>query len=136
MRPLIKLFYPVTHELINKTNKTRQSILCSDSITKVQTFIRKSLEVLDDMEKDTKKLRKNACQKDIKETFLLHWNKIEIELEILDPVGFKRHNTCKEEVLKIKSVISEGEKKGIKFDKERCSQTIDCFKTKLTKLSL
>ena len=64
----------------------------------VQTFIRESLEVLDDMEKDTKKLRKNACQKDIKETFLLHWNKIEIELEILDPVGFKRHNICKEEV--------------------------------------
>ena len=101
----------------------------------VQTFIRGSLEVLDDMEKDTKKLRKNACQKDIKETFLLHWNRIEIEVEILDPVGFKRHNTCKEEVLEIKSVISEEEKKGIKFDKERCSQTIDGFKTKLTKLS-
>ena len=95
----------------------------------VQTFIRGSLEVLDDMEKDTKKLRKNACQKDIKETFLLHWNKIEIELEILDPVGFKRHNTCKEEVLEIKSVISEEEKKGIKFDKERCLQIIDCFKS-------
>ena len=34
----------------------------------VKTFIRKSSEVLDNMEKDTKKMRKNACQKDIKET--------------------------------------------------------------------
>ena len=43
------------------------------------------------MEKDTKKLMKNACQKDIKEAFLLNWSKIEIEVDILDPVGVKRH---------------------------------------------
>ena len=89
-----------------------------------------------DLDKDMKKLRKNACQKDIMEKFLLYWTKIENEVNILDSVRFERHNTCKNEVFQIKSVISEEEKSGIKFDKERCLQTIDCFKTKLTNLSL
>ena len=102
----------------------------------VQTVTRKSLEVLDDMEKDVMKLRKNACQKDIREKFLLYWNKMEKEVEILDPVGFERHETCKEEVHTTKLVILEAEKKGIKFDKEECLKTIACFKTKLTKLSV
>ena len=34
---------------------------------------------------------KNAYQKDIKEAFLLYWSKIEIEVDILDPEGVKRH---------------------------------------------
>ena len=43
----------------------------------VQTVTRKSLEVLDDMEKDVMKLRKNACQKDVKEKFLLYCRKMD-----------------------------------------------------------
>ena len=90
----------------------------------VKTVIRNSLEVLKiDMEKDVQKLRKNACQKDIREKCLLSWNKMEKELEILDPVGFERHNTCKEEAHSIKLVILEAEKNGIKFDKEECLKT-------------
>ena len=50
----------------------------------VKTVIRNSLEVLKiDMEKDVQKLRKNACQKDIREKCLLFWNKM--EKEFLDP---------------------------------------------------
>ena len=43
----------------------------------LQTVIRKSLDVLDDMEKDVMKLRKNACQKDVKEKFLLYCRKMD-----------------------------------------------------------
>ena len=50
---------------------------------------------------------------------------MEKEVEILDPVpvGFERHNTCKEEAHSIKLVILEAEKNGIKFDKEECLKT-------------
>ena len=95
-----------------------------------------SLEVLIDMEKDVQKLRKNASQKDIRERCLLSCNKMEKEAEILDPVGFERHNTCIEEVHSMKLVTLEAEKNGIKSDKEECLKTIACFKTKLTKLSV
>ena len=43
----------------------------------VKTFISRSLEVLDDLDNDMMKLKKNACQKDIMEKFMLYWNKIE-----------------------------------------------------------
>ena len=49
---------------------------------------------------------------------------MEKEAEILDPVGFERHNTCKEEVHSIKLVILEAEKNGIKLDKEECLKTV------------
>ena len=42
------------------------------------------------MEKEVQKFRKSASQKDIKKKFMLFWNKIENELENLDPLGFAR----------------------------------------------
>ena len=47
---------------------------CSEEAeeNKAQTFIKKSLEIIDDMEKDVQKLRKEACQKDIRQKFLLY----------------------------------------------------------------
>ena len=63
-------------ENIENTNKERNE---EEAEEKTQIFIKKSLQILDFMEKEVQKLRKNACQKDIKEKFLLYWNKIENE---------------------------------------------------------
>ena len=123
---------------------------------KAQTFIKKSLEIIDDMEKDVHKLRKNACQKDIREKFLLYWNKIENETKYLDQnthssvltqIGllhkfivyqnrFWRHNGCIVAVNEMKAVLTETEKNGIKFDKDECQKTVTSFKSRLTKFIL
>ena len=103
---------------------------------KVQTFIKKSLEIIDDMEKDVQKLRKNACQKDIREKFLLYWNKIENETKYLDQNKFWRHNGCIVAVNEMKAVLTETEKNGIKFDKDECQKTVTSFKSRLTKFTL
>ena len=102
-------------ENFKKTNKERNEEAAEE---KTQIFIKKSLQILDVMEKEVQKLRKNACQKDIKEKFMLYWNKIENELKNLDPIAFVRHHDCEVEVNKMKLVLSESEKSGTKFDKE------------------
>ena len=72
-----------------KTNKERNEEAAEE---KTQTFIKKSLQILDDREKEVQNIRKSASQKDIKEKFMLYWNKIENELENLDPLGFARNH--------------------------------------------
>ena len=118
-------------ENFGKTNKERNEEAAEE---KTQIFIKKSLQILDFMEKEVQKLRKNACQKDIKEKFMLYWNKIENELENLDPIGFVRHHDCEVEVNKMKLVLSEAEKSGTKFDKDDCLRSVNSTKAKLTKL--
>ena len=118
-------------ENLEKTNKERNEEAAEE---KTQIFIKKSLQILDVMEKEVQKLRKNACQKDIKEKFMLYWNKIENELENLDPIGFVRHHDCEVEVNKMKLVLSEAEKSGTKFDKDDCLRSVNSTKAKLTKL--
>ena len=92
--------------------------------------------IIDDMEKDVQKLRKNACQKDIREKFLLYWNKIENETKYLDQNRFWRHNGCIVAVNEMKAVLTETEKNGIKFDKDECQRTVTSFKSSLTKFTL
>ena len=87
------------------------------------------------MEKDIQKLRKNAFQKDLREKYLLHWNKIENETKNLDPKRFGIHDDCKVAVIEMKAVLSETEMNGIKFDKEECQKIIACFMSRLTKLA-
>lgn len=122
---------------LQETSEERDSE-CNEQAeeNKLQTFIKKSLEIIDDMEKDVQKLRKNACQKDIREKFLLHWNKIENETKYLDKQMFWRHNGCIEAVNEMKAVLDETEKNGIKFDKDECQKTVTCFKSRLTKFTL
>ena len=116
---------------MERTNKERNEEAAEE---KTQIFIKKSLQILDVMEKEVQKLRKNACQKDIKEKFMLYWNKIENELENLDPIGFVRHHDCEVEVNKMKLILSEAEKSGTKFDKDDCLRSVNSTKAKLTKL--
>ena len=86
------------------------------------------------MEREVQKLRKNACQKDIKEKFMLYWNKIENEVEKLDPMGIDRHHDCMVEAYKMKVAFSEAEKSGTKFDKDDCLRSVNSCKANLTKL--
>ena len=118
-------------ENFEKTNKERNEEAAEE---KTKIFIKKSLQILDFMEKEVQKLRKNACQKDIKEKFMLYWNKIENELENLDPIAFVRHHDCEVEVNKMKLVLSEAEKSGTKFDKDDCLRSVNSTKANLTKL--
>ena len=96
-----------------------------------QIFIKNSLDILDDMEND---IKKNACQKDIKERSMLYWNKMEKELKNLYPLAFDRDHFFKVEVDEMKLVLSEIEKSGTKFDKDDCLESVNCFKTRLTKI--
>ena len=75
--------------LEENSKKTNKEINEEAAEEKTQ-IIKKSLQILDDMEKEVQKLRKSASQKDIKKKFMLYWNKIENELENLDPLGFAR----------------------------------------------
>ena len=86
------------------------------------------------MEREVLKLRKNACQKDIKEKFMLYWNKIENEVEKLDPFGFDRHHDCMVVAYQMKVVFSEAEKSGTKFDRDDCLRSVNSSKANLTKL--
>ena len=107
----------------------------SEERDSAKAFAKKSLEIIDDMEKDVQKMRKNACQKDIRKNYLLYWNKIENETKNLDPKRFGVHNECKVTVIEMKAVLSETEMSGIKFDKEECQKTIAGFKSRLAKLA-
>ena len=75
--------------LEENSKKTNKEINEEAAEEKTQ-IIKKSLQILDEMEKEVQKLRKSASQKDIKKKFMLYWNKIENELENLDPLGFAR----------------------------------------------
>ena len=75
--------------LEENSKKTNKEINEEAAEEKTQ-IIKKSLQILDYMEKEVQKLRKSASQKDIKKKFMLYWNKIENELENLDPLGFAR----------------------------------------------
>ena len=76
-------------------------------------------------------IKKNACQKDIKERSMLYWNKMEKELKNLYPLAFDRDHFFKVEVDEMKLVLSEIEKSGTKFDKDDCLKSVNCFKTRL-----
>ena len=118
-------------ENMEETNKEKNEEAAEE---KTQIFIKKSLQILDDMEREVQKLRKNACQKGIKEKFMLYWNKIENEVEKLDPMGFDRHHDCMVEAYKMKVAFSEAEKSGTKFDKDDCLRSVNSCKANLTKL--
>ena len=65
---------------------------------------------------------------------MLYCNKIENEVEKLDPMGFDRHHDCMVEAYKMKVVLSEAEKNGTKFDKDDCLRIVNSSQANLTKL--
>ena len=100
---------------------------------RIQKFIEISLNILDEMEGDVQKCRKNG--KDVKEKHKLFSDKIITEgSEILSPTLFKKHQDCINEANEIKDALEKAEKEGTKFDKDDCLKTIDAFRTRLRNL--
>ena len=84
---------------------------------RIQKFIEISLNILDEMEGEVQKCRKNG--KDVKEKHKLFSDKIITEgSEILSPTLFKKHQDCINEAKEIKDALEKAEKEGTKFDKE------------------
>ena len=83
-----------------------------------------SLKILDVMEEDIKKCRKNG--KDIKEKFNLHCDQIIRDVEQQD---------CNDLANEMKSVLKKAEKEQRKFGKDDCLKTINEFRERFIVLS-
>ena len=83
-----------------------------------------TLKILDDMEEDIKKCRKNG--KDVKEKFNLHCDQIIRDVEKQD---------CNDLANEMKSVLKKAEKEQRKFGKDDCLKTINEFRERFIVLS-
>ena len=101
---------------------------------RAQKFIEKSLEILEEMEGDVQKCRKNG--KDVKEKHRLYCDRIIKEGSMmLSPQLSGKHQDCMYQANEIKNVLEKAEKEGTKFDKDDCLKTIDAFKSRFRNLS-
>ena len=101
---------------------------------RAQKFLEISLNILDEMERDIQKCRKNG--KDVKEKHKFFTDQIITEgSDLLSPTLFKKHQDCINVANEVKDILEKAEKEGTKFDKDDCLKTIDAFRTKLRNLT-
>ena len=106
-----------------ESNKNQEEFELDEKVV-VEDDRSTSLKILDDMEEDIKKCRKNG--KDVKEKFNLHCDQIIRDVKQQD---------CNDLANEMKSVLSKVEKDQRKLDKDDCLKTINEFRERFTVLS-